>query len=131
MSASPQNARGQKQTFNSGGYAAVSYGTAANNLLCTGTTLAPAVGANIGCDANWNTWWLGSRTQWNITKDFYMGVDVLYQKLNSGNIGSGLVTAQGSTVFASRGLLVGGGTAFADDMDNWSFRFRVHRDFYP
>ena len=25
-------------------------------------------------------WWVGSRTQWNVTKDFYMGVDVLYSK---------------------------------------------------
>ena len=31
----------------------------------------------------------------------------------------------------NRALLVGGGTAVAEDMDNWSFRFRVHRDFYP
>ena len=30
---------------------------------------------------NWKTWWVGTRTQWNITKDFYMGVDVLYSKL--------------------------------------------------
>ena len=31
----------------------------------------------------------------------------------------------------NRALLVGGGTAVAEDQDNWSFRFRVHRDFYP
>src|SRR5262249_20507802 len=114
-----------------GGYAAVSYGSTATNLLCTGTTLAPAIGANVGCDANWNTWWVGSRTQWNVTKDFYMGVDVLYQKMNTGTIGNGLVTAQGPTIFVNRGLAVGGGTNFAEDADNWSFRFRVHRDFYP
>ncbi len=36
-----------------------------------------------GCDKNWNTWWVGSRTQWNVTKDFYMGVDVLYSKLDT------------------------------------------------
>jgi hypothetical protein len=114
-----------------GGYAAVSYGSTANNLLCTGTTLLPIASANVGCDANWNTWWVGSRTQWNITKDFYMGVDVLYQKMQTGTIGSGLVTAQGPTIFPNRGLGVGGGTNFAEDADNWSFRFRVHRDFYP
>ena len=33
------------------------------------------------CD--WSTWWVGSRTQWNVTKDFYMGVDVMYSKLQS------------------------------------------------
>ena len=25
----------------------------------------------------------GTRTQWNVTKDFYMGLDVMYAKLNS------------------------------------------------
>jgi hypothetical protein len=115
-----------------GGYAAVSYGTTANNILCTGTTLAALPGTTgFGCDSNWNTWWLGSRTQWNITKDFYMGLDVMYSKIQSGNFGAGTITGQGPTVFPARALLVGGGTAFADDIDNWSFRFRVHRDFYP
>jgi hypothetical protein len=110
-----------------GGYAQVSYGSTANNILCTGTTLAPTN----GCDNDWSTWWIGSRTQWNVTKDFYLGVDVLYQKLQSANLGSGLVTGGGALVVQNRALLVGGGTATAEDIDNWAFRFRVHRDFYP
>jgi hypothetical protein len=115
-----------------GGYEAVSYGTTANNLLCSGNTIGPILGANVGCDANWNTWWVGSRTQWNITKDFYMGVDVLYQKMQTGNIGTGPITNGPPTVLvANRSLMVGGGTGIAEDADNWSFRFRVHRDFYP
>jgi hypothetical protein len=109
----------------------VSYGSTANNLLCTGTTLAPIATANVGCDMNWQTWWVGSRTQWNVTKDFYMGLDVMYSKLQGASIGSGLVTNGGPVVFANRALLVGGGTATGEDIDNWSFRFRVHRDFYP
>ena len=28
-------------------------------------------------------WFIGSRTQWNISKTFYMGVDVLYENLKS------------------------------------------------
>ena len=63
-----------------GGYAAVSYGGGATSLGCgVGTG---GVVTN-GCDGDWSTWWLGTRTQWNVTKDFYMGVDVLYSKLNS------------------------------------------------
>ena len=31
--------------------------------------------ADAGCNMDWSTWWIGSRTQWNITKDFYMGFD--------------------------------------------------------
>ncbi len=83
-----------------GGYAAVNYGDSANGLLCQafGGGNASIVGgtaivANPGCDNNWQTWWIGTRTQWNVTKDFYMGL--------------------------------------VSDVDNWSFRFRVHRDFYP
>ena len=39
--------------------------------------------ANAGCDNNWNWWWVGTRTQWNVTKDFYMGLDVAYTKISS------------------------------------------------
>src|SRR5262249_44254143 len=63
-----------------GGYAAVTYNSNANSILC-------GFGSNgvvtNGCDNDWQTWWIGSRTQWNITKDFYMGLDVMYSKLQS------------------------------------------------
>jgi hypothetical protein len=49
-----------------GGYAAVSYDTAANNLLDSGDA---SVAAPAGFDMDWQTWWIGSRTQWNVTKD--------------------------------------------------------------
>jgi hypothetical protein len=117
-----------------GGYAAVTYGGTAINLLCTGSILPALATANVGCDPNWKTYWVGSRTQWNVTKDFYMGVDVLYQRLQTGNIGAGNVTGfptGTAAFFPARGLGVGGGTNIAEDMNNWSFRFRVHRDFYP
>jgi hypothetical protein len=115
-----------------GGYAAVKYNDQANNFLCTGLNTAPLAGANVGCDMDFQTWWAGTRTQWNVTKDFYMGLDVMYSKLQSANLGTGLVTAGvPGLLVANRSLLVGGGTAVATDQDNWSFRFRVHRDFYP
>ena len=47
--------------------------------------------AEAGCDANWRHWWVGSRTQWNVTKDFYMGVDLLYQKVETASTPDGLV----------------------------------------
>jgi hypothetical protein len=70
---------------------------------------------------DWSTWWVGSRTQWNVSKDFYMGVDILYQKMESAV----------NSVSATLGPLVFGATRPADDQDNLSIRFRVHRDFYP
>ena len=97
-----------------GGYAAVSYDDTANRLIAN-TNLNPTT-----ADNDWSTWWLGSRTQWNVTKDFYLGVDVLYAKLHSAATANGL-TQQ----FAI------GSAATVSDVDNWQFRFRVHRDFYP
>ena len=73
-----------------GGYAAVSYNDRGNAMACafgtSGSGAGTAAVANPGCDNNWNTWWLGSRTQWNVTKDFYMGLDVMYSKLSSASL---------------------------------------------
>ena len=38
----------------------------------TGIGIGSLAVANPGCDQDWNTWWVGTRTQWNVTKDFYM-----------------------------------------------------------
>jgi Porin subfamily len=72
-----------------GGYAAVSYNDRGNAMACafaTGSGAGTTAVANPGCDNNWSTWWLGSRTQWNVTKDFYMGLDVMYSKLSSASL---------------------------------------------
>ncbi len=73
-----------------GGYAETSYNATANALLCTaygaGTGQGTLALASAGCDNNWNQWWIGSRTQWNVTKDFYMGLDVAYTKFESGHV---------------------------------------------
>jgi hypothetical protein len=37
----------------------------------------------------------------------------------------------GLSVPAGTQVGVGGATTAASDVDNWQFRFRVHRDFYP
>jgi Porin subfamily len=120
-----------------GGYAQVSYNGAANAMMCqanlngigTGTGAGTTALANPGCDNDWNTWWVGTRTQWNVTKDFYMGLDVLYQKLGSASTTNGFLNPlpPGNAPFGG----VVGGPLRVDDQDNWQFRFRVHRDFYP
>ena len=96
-----------------GGYAAVSYNSNAISLLVN-----PTLAAGFGED--WSTWWLGSRTQWNVTKDFYMGLDLMYAKLHTAPLFAGSANVLG----------IPGATTTAD-ADNWQFRFRVHRDFYP
>ena len=110
-----------------GGYAQVSYDDNANAQLCTaGGAGIGGVGsaalASAGCDNDWNFWWIGSRTQWNVTKDFYMGLDVLYQKLQTASTPGNVFQSPTSVVT---------GPLTVKDQDNWEFRFRVHRDFYP
>jgi hypothetical protein len=102
-----------------GGYAAVSYNDTANLLACNTNPNAPRA----NCDTDFSTWWIGSRTQWNVTKDFYMGVDVMYARLQSANWGQ--VGANPNTALSAVGALP------ISDQDQLQFRFRVHRDFYP
>ena len=92
------------------------------NAAGNGQVIGGVYVANPGCDMNWQTWWVGSRTQWNVTKDFYMGVDMLYSKLQSASTVNEANPA--ATVAPSTATKIG-------DVDNLMFRFRVHRDFYP
>ncbi len=115
-----------------GGYGAVSYGGQSQSILCNGTTNSVITN---GCDQDWNIWWIGSRTQWNVTKDFYMGLDVLYSKIDSANMGN--VTNVGATAVASTtsgagiAALNGQQVLARENIDAVQVRFRVHRDFYP
>ena len=102
-----------------GGYSAVSYNESATSLICNGE-LSLSVST---CNMDWNTWWIGSRTQWNITREFYMGFDTMYSKLHSADFGP-IGTLASSAAVGNRSFP-------KDDQDNWQFRFRVHRDFYP
>ncbi len=59
-----------------------------------------------------------------------MGVDVLYQKLESANFGQSNV-GNGLGVIQNTALQTGGTVVPQKDVDNVAIRFRVHRDFYP
>jgi hypothetical protein len=123
-----------------GGYTSVSYNGSANAILCTlqgnGAGAAPTAPgafavAAAGCDNNWTSWWIGSRTQWNVTKDFYMGLDVAYLKTDGMSTATGNVNGGTS---ASTNFIVPAGTNLfktVGDEGIWMARFRVHRDFYP
>ncbi len=80
-----------------GAYTQVKYGGSANAMLCSaegsgnGAGVGAAAVATAGCNNNWSTWGIGSRTQWDVTKTFYLGVEVLYQKLMSAQSFNGLV----------------------------------------
>src|SRR5262245_22448265 len=126
------------RTSRYGGYTSVRYNGQANAILCTlqgsgvngGGGAAAGIGvfatAGVGCDNNWTSWWIGSRTQWNVTKDFYLGLDVAYLKVNGMDTTTGTVlgTAVTPNAVTTNFKTVG-------DENIWMARFRVHRDFYP
>ena len=116
------------QTSLYGGWDGVSYNSQANALLCTaagfGTGAGTAALAGVGCNNDWSTWFVGSRTQWNVSKTFYMGVDVMYSDLQSATTGS--TGGPGGYVAATSGAV---GTEKSSS--NWQIRFRAHKDFLP
>jgi len=120
-----------------GGYTRVWYDAEVNNLInahlpgaagsiqcgvpVSGAVWPPitmtAGGVGNSCSPNFSFYQVGSRTQWNINKDFYMGVDITYTHLNTAYEGVGL-TGGGT-----------GNTQFVDNQNVWSGIFRVQRDF--
>jgi hypothetical protein len=109
-----------------GGYAAVSYNTNANGNLCRrlAVEMPPvlAVRRSLRRLRHGLEYLVARLTdQWNITKDFYMGFDALYARLNSASMVNAVNSGEIGAVNA----------ASISDVGNWQFRFRVHRDFIP
>ena len=110
------------QTSVYGAYTATSYDTAANTYLCTAETVAAFSLNGATCNNNFQTWNVGTRTQFNIDASTYIGLDVVYQKLQSGL--SGMQANYGNGAEAASARTVG-------DQSAWMAQFRVHRNFYP
>ncbi len=115
-----------------GGYLAESYDSSANNMLCAaeGFPGAGNIGGSgavglAGCNNNWNIWEVGSRLQWDVTKSFYLAVDVLYQNLDSATTGGAL---NAGTNLVS---LTNSGATTVSNESNWIFGLRMHKDFLP
>ncbi len=112
-----------------GAYAQVKYGSSANAMLCSaegggnGTGVGSLAVATAGCNNNWSTWGVGSRTQWDVTKTFYLGVEVLYQQIKSATTFNGLVTGTG--------VAQTGAVNQVGNNSNWVVAVRAHRDFLP
>jgi hypothetical protein len=117
-----------------GAYMAVNYDTAANNMLCAleGPTQGMGLGGTAvalpGCNNNWSYWGASSRLQWDVTKNFYLGVEALYLQQNSASSATGFVPAAaglGAPTLCSTG-------ACRNSTENtWVFTLRMHKDFLP
>jgi hypothetical protein len=119
-----------------GAFYQVSYGTgtgSANAMLCTlegsgngaGGPVGSTAVATAGCNNNWSMWGVGSRLQWDVTKTFYLGVEVLYSDLHSAQSFNNLVPV--GNVFAGAAAA----STAVKDQSNWLVSVRAHRDFLP
>jgi hypothetical protein len=119
-----------------GGYTDVSYSSQAAAQMCgnvnsvTSSTTALTFTGLTNCGAgsfDWSYYTISSRTQWNITKDFYVGLEGFYGHLNT--------MSKGSTVqFTSAGGVASAqptGPRVLQDQNVWVYRMRVHRDLVP
>ena len=118
-----------------GAYYAVSYGNATgggNAMLCAdeglrgGTSGATAV-ANAGCNNNWSMFAVGSRLQWDVTKTFYLGVELLYDQMNSATTASSAIVP--ANIFS--GTTGSPASALSRTAHAWVATARVHKDFLP
>jgi hypothetical protein len=125
-----------------GSYVAISHGDAGKFLICnsggTGPSLAasgsvfrPGDPALTGCDPDWSAWNVGSRTQWEPVKGLIMGVDVIYNKLNTAQANFANVVALNSAGNPTYAGAKANGNYVVTDQDSWMGTFRVQRDFLP
>ena len=95
----------------------------ANAMLCTmegnstGGNGSTAV-AGAGCNNNWSMYAIGSRLQWDVTKSFYLGIEGIYDHMNSASVnttgvisGRVAVAPSASATFTSQPLPMCGRSA--------------------
>src|SRR6185436_18597727 len=111
-----------------GSYVALEHNAVAKTAICatqTGATSPFQGGA--GCNPDWNSWNVGTRSQWNITKDLYAGLDVIYLKLNTATNVSGVLPGS----VGGGGKPTTAGPYTVSDQDVWAATWRIHRDIVP
>jgi hypothetical protein len=117
-----------------GAYTDTSYDAAASARMCASAaggaanTFAFVVPANCGAGSwDWQYWSVSSRTQWNITKDFYVGLEGFYGHLNTLSKGQLVTYTSAGGVASAQPTAV----RLLDDQDVFVWRMRVHRDLVP
>ncbi|MBI4276053.1 MAG: porin [Rhizobiales bacterium] len=108
-----------------GGYLEFDWGSTGRNLYCTGTRTGTPVAT---CDPDGSFWQVGSLTQWEPVKNFTVGLDIIYNKVNTSNPNP---TATGSLVALTAQGARPAATYRLDDLDWWSGVLRFQRNFWP
>jgi hypothetical protein len=96
----------------------------ASGLFGGGSTAAG--GRAAGCDLDSNQWNIGTRSQWNITKDLYVGVDFIYHKVNTATM-----NAAGTFSLSALAGKANSASYTTGDVDAYSATWRIHRDIVP
>jgi hypothetical protein len=114
-----------------GSYSAVNYGSQANAILCSAGGNGNGLGgsaavATPGCNMNWSMYGVSSRLQWDVTKTFYLGVEVLYDHMDSAQTGSATGALGGFALGAPNAP-----TILSSSMNTWAGTVRMHKDFLP
>jgi len=119
------------------GYERAEYNSQANAILCTSELTAAAVFtgtaaiAPAGCNNNWALWSGATRFQYDVTKTLYLGVEFLYQHLDSASLPGnvlGTAWAAGRLLPATNDL---NNTTQIQGMNNLAVTLRMHKDFLP
>jgi hypothetical protein len=124
-----------------GHYMKMNYDADANAAICNmqNNTFGPGLQTNpalatthtgaltnvTACNNDWGMWTLGSRTQYNFTPAFYVGLDVTYSQLMS--------ASKGGTAFYTpiANTEKPASTYNITNVGDWAFRFRIHREILP
>jgi hypothetical protein len=133
-----------------GGIEEVRYDAQANSLLCTAEGAGTFTGgvlrtgslalARPGCGNNFDIWTIGSRLQYDFTKTLYLGVDFMYQHLDTATLPGNVLNAANTTALLppQNDLTCANGTAAGvtpcariQGMSNLAVTFRMHKDFLP
>jgi hypothetical protein len=133
-----------------GGIEEIRYNSQANNILCAaegaGTGSGSFALAAPGCNNNFDIWSVGSRLQYDFTKSLYIGMEFLYQRLDSASLPGNALTNFNSTALlppnndlacatrTAAGVPVATGAApcaTIKDMNNLAVTLRIHKDFLP
>jgi hypothetical protein len=111
-----------------GSYVELSHNATAKTAICaTQTATTSGFQGGAGCNPDWSMWNIGSRSQWNVTKDLYVGLDVIYQKLNSATTATGVL----SSAIGGGGKPTNAGPYTVADQDAVTATWRIHRDIVP
>ena len=118
-----------------GSYLKVSYDGIANASICAvqntfnNINFAATAGGVTGianCQNDWSFWVVGSRWQYNFTPALYVGIEAVYQKLQTADAGFATLPTVGLASVAVPATVYQ-----VTNQSVWSFRARFHRDILP